>query len=255
MMILGATTPLFSEPDSSQISLEDQWDAILEDHVFPGQIGDYQINLVDYRAIRADERWEVLLETLANQPEPDELAEKLAFWSNAYNILAIDVVVKNYPVRSIRQVGGLLRSVWKIDAGVVAGESRSLDEIEHTILRSLGDARIHAAIVCASISCPPLRKEAFRAEKLDTQFDEQMRVWLADSFIGASYDEASNQLSISKIFDWFSEDFETEKGSVLNYIKPYLPEEIRDQVNDETRVRFLDYNWNLNDLASGARLP
>jgi hypothetical protein len=87
--------------------------------------------------------------------------------------------VRHPGIASIRDIGSLLRPVWNREAGRVGRRARSLGEIEHEILRPLGDPRIHGAIVCASVSCPPLRREPFAAARLDAQLDDQMRRWLA----------------------------------------------------------------------------
>ncbi len=137
---------------------------------------------VDYRGLTRSADWPRLLESLA-ESRPEKLAtpaEKLAFWINAYNILTIDLVVQHYPVSSIKDVGSFVRPVWDLEAGVVGGKTYTLDQVEHEILRPLGEPRIHAAIVCASISCPPLRREPYRAAALDAQLDDSLRRWLSN---------------------------------------------------------------------------
>ena len=111
---------------------------------------------VDYEALRNSADWEELVYSL-KRSRPDQLTtreEQLAFWINAYNILAIDLVRRNYPVDSIRDIGSFFVPVWDREAGQIGDRSYTLGEIEHEILRPLGDPRIHAAIVCASTSCP-----------------------------------------------------------------------------------------------------
>jgi len=246
---MALTTPsMANEPATQETRILELWDGLLEDHVRLARVGDIETTLVDYAAISRDARWPRLLRALETAEEPTDVTEKIAFWSNAYNIMAIKVVLTKYPVNSIRDLSGWFTRVWDIDAGVVAGEMRTLTEIEHEILRHLGDARIHAAIVCAALSCPPLRMEAFRAEKLDEQFDDQMRVWLANEKTGAILERDGSRLRISNIFRWFSEDFEAEKGTVLEYIKPYLPDETRESMRDNVRLAYLSYDWSLNDL-------
>lgn len=207
---------------------------------------------VDYRALAAAPGWRRLVAGLAGC-DPQTLgsrAETLAFWVNAYNVLAIDVVVAHYPVGSIRDVGSLLRPVWKRAAGRIGGRTRSLDEIEHGILRPLGDPRIHAAIVCASTSCPSLRREPYAAARIDAQLDDALRRFLADPRKGAAFDPATGRLLLSRIFAWFEADF-ASRGGVLAFLLPRLPEEIRAGVAarpDAVRVEYFDYDWRLNDL-------
>ncbi len=206
---------------------------------------------VDYRGLMGNADWKRLVEGLSRS-DPSSLStrpQRLAFWINAYNILAIDLVAQNYPVTSIRQIGSLWRPVWKRDAGNIDGEVYSLGEIEHKILRAMGEPRIHAAIVCASTSCPSLRREPYAADRLDLQLDDSLRRLLADPRKGARLDRAHATLHLSSIFDWFAEDFPSQEG-VLGYLSPYLPLEIREWLAADAsprRIRFLDYDWSLND--------
>ncbi len=215
---------------------------------------------VDYRGLTRSADWPRLLESLA-ESRPEKLAtpaEKLAFWINAYNILTIDLVVQHYPVSSIKDVGSFVRPVWDVEAGVVGGKTYTLDQVEQEILRPLGEPRIHAAIVCASISCPPLRREPYRAAALDAQLDDSLRRWLSNPRKGARIDRSSRVITLSSIFKWFESDFERE-GGVLEFLIPYLCDHERSWVithRNEVRIRYFDYDWGLNDLAKrGSRLP
>jgi hypothetical protein len=228
----------------------DLWDALLA--AYTRNVPDAAGVRVDYGGLRSDPRWPALLAGLAAAEPPPEArrAERLAFWINAYNALAIDVVLKSYPLESIRDAGSLLRPVWRRPAGTVGGRSVSLGEIEHRILRPLGEPRIHAAIVCASTSCPSLRREAWRAERLEAQLEDSLRSFLADPRKGSRLDE--DALYLSPIFDWFAEDFEAG-GGVRAYLAPRLPAESARALaerGDAVELRWLDYDWALNDLAA-----
>jgi len=217
------------------------------------EVPDLARTRVDYRGLTRSAEWRRLLESLSRS-DPSLLEsreEQLAFWINAYNILAIDTVVRSYPLASIRDAGTLLRPVWKREAGRIGGRTYSLDEIEHEQIRRAGDPRVHAAIVCASLSCPALRREPFRAAELDAQLDAAMRAWLADPNKGLRIDPASDTVWLSKIFDWFEEDF-AAAGGVLRFAARYAPEPARHRLEAEgerLRIRYLDYDWRLNDLA------
>ena len=210
--------------------------------------------VVDYRALSAGPdaaRWRALVEGLAGRPAPATRAETLALWINAYNILAIDTVVRSYPVASIRDVGSFLRPVWKRAAGVVAGRTVSLDEIEHAILRPLGDPRIHAAIVCASTSCPSLRRTPFTAGGIDVELDRAVRDWLANRDKGLRIDRQAQALTVSRIFHWFEGDFDA-LGGVRTVIARYAPEADRPWLGehaDTAALDYFDYDWALNDWA------
>lgn len=209
---------------------------------------------VDYAALHGSEEWEALVRSL-RESDPTRIRsrdEKLAFWINAYNILAIDLVQQHYPVDSIRSIGGLLSPVWKKKAGEIGGRAYTLDEIEHKILRPIGKPWIHAAVVCASLSCPPLRREPYRAATLDAQLDDNVRRWLADPRKGVRIDRGANTLYLSAIFDWFAEDF---GASVLPFVAAHLPDAdaswIRSQAST-LQIRNLDYDWMLNDIGPGS---
>jgi len=226
------------------------WGRALEAHTreISGPIG----VAVDYRALGEDPAWREVVGSLGGC-RPAQLAsraERLAFWINAYNILAIEMVLDHHPVESIRDIGWFLQPVWGKEAGTIGGRAYSLDEIEHEILRPMGEPRIHGAIVCASVSCPPLRREPYVAKRLDAQLDENLRRWLADPQTGARLEGGT--LYLSKVFDWFSEDFEPA-GGVVAFVRPYLPEAMRRRLPAEPRVRFLDYDWTLNSAARASR--
>ena len=210
---------------------------------------------VDYRGLAADPRWRTLTEQLeATRPEQLRARpETLAFWINAYNVLAIDLVIRHYPVESIRDIGSFFRPVWKRAAGTISGRVLSLAEIEHQILRPLGEPRIHVAIVCASTSCPSLAREPFEAERLEEQLDRAMRRFLASPDKGMRIDRAAGRIQLSAIFDWFEEDFEPA-GGVLAYLKPYLSRNDRQWLaRSNPRISYLDYDWKLNELTPKAR--
>jgi hypothetical protein len=223
---------------------------LLERHT--REVDDLARTRVDYLALTRSSDWRRLVESLAAS-DPAGLAgreQRLAFWINAYNILAIETVVAHYPVDSIRDVGSLWRPVWKRSAGRIAGEPYSLDRIEHEIVRPMGDPRAHAAVICASTSCPALRREPWRAERLDAQLDDAMRRWLADPGKGLRIDRADRTVTLSKIFDWFEEDFEAA-GGALAFAARHAPPDARAWIgaNPDADVEYFDYDWRLNDLA------
>lgn len=166
--------------------------------------------------------------------------EKMAFWINAYNFLTIDLIVREGERESIKNLGGLFTSPWTAHSWTLGdGKDYTLDHIEHKILRSMGDARIHFAINCAAISCPDLRIESYRADKLDRQLDEQVRTTLANESKGLRYD--GDNIYVSKIFDWFAEDF--KGGDIKAWLADYI------DINQNASVKFMDYNWSLNTLS------
>ena len=231
-----------------------RWTRILAKHVDGDRI--------DYKAIKKDRsELDAYLKELGSVT-PAELAkwsekERYAFWINVYNAFTVSLVVENYPVESIKDIGSLLSSVWKkrfIPLTALdpegKGQELSLDVVEHGILRErFKDARVHAAVNCASESCPPLRNEAFVAKRIDAQLDEQVRAWLADSKRNR-YDRKNNEINVSAIFDWFESDFERDAGSVQKWIAKYAPESEASWIRSAKGldIEHLDYSWELNEV-------
>lgn len=206
--------------------------------------------IVDYKGLKAEERWSQLVKNLEST-NPNTLstaAGKQAYWLNAYNILAIDTVIQNYPIKSIRDAGSLFSPVWKHQGIEIAGQPFSLSHIEHNILRPMGDPRVHAGIVCASRSCPSLLREPWVEEKLDQQLDDAMRAWLGDEKKGLRIDPDSNEVRVSRIFKWFSEDF-AGLGGIQRILIQYGPPEanawLRKNRGNFT-LQYFPYDWNLN---------
>ena len=226
------------------------WDILLGKYVEADLIDGISLNSVSYGKLRLDPVFHKLNKRLSLF-SPSELItdnEKLAFWINVYNIFAVKIVLNNYPLKSIKDVGGFFKSVWKVKAGTVGGKKYSLDEIEHGILRKMGDPRIHTAIVCASISCPNLSKKSYSSKNLNKQLDMQMKDFLANPNKGMriNMNEQPRRISLSPIFNWFAQDFKSS-GGVRNFISPYVSEENRKVIkNPQYSISYMDYNWAIN---------
>jgi len=215
--------------------------------------------LVNYKELKNDKRLDDYLETISKtNPSNFKKNKKLAFWINAYNAFTLKVVAENYPIESItelhtggRIIGYLLgKTVWDKKFIIINKKKYSLNHIEHKILRKMNDPRIHFAIVCASISCPVLRDEAYVAEKINEQLTEQTTLFFNDATRNY-FDVKNRKAHISKIFSWFSEDFGDSDENILKFIAKYLPEQISKNITSNINdwdVTYNDYNWNLNDL-------
>jgi hypothetical protein len=186
-------------------------------------------------------------------------AQQLAFLINAYNAYTIDLVLTRYPdVKSIRDLGSLLSSPWKKRFISLLGQPRSLDDIEHGMIRARGaydDPRIHMAVNCASIGCPALRPEAYVGERLDAQLDDQVARFISDRTRNR-FDPQTQRLQVSRIFDWYGDDFrQGQRGidSLEGFFARYAlqladrPEDQQAVVNRKVKISFLDYDWALND--------
>ncbi|MEM9483491.1 MAG: DUF547 domain-containing protein [Cyanobacteria bacterium P01_F01_bin.116] len=182
--------------------------------------------------------------------------EQIAFWINAYNSLTLKSIIDQTPLKaSIKDITG----VWRLRKHPINQKQKTLNEIEHDVLRvDFDEPRLHAAIVCAAISCPPLRNESFTGENLDAQLDEQVVQWLARPD-GLKIDKEAGEVKLSKIFDWFGGDWipsygvdsgftgSKEEQAVLNFISQYVSEE--DQAYLEAgdyKVSYFNYDWSLN---------
>jgi len=230
---------LFSSPLLAQAHDFSSWNGLLKDYIHAGHKHGVALKLLDYQGLKHDARWQQTLQSLkqADLSTLSNRKEKLAFWINAYNILAVKTVVEHEAIKSIKDVGSWYAPVWKKDAGMVADNMKTLNGIENDVLRPMGEPRIHFAIVCASVSCPDLRHEAYQANKLDAQLNEQAASFLSNPSKGAHWNHG--ELEVSSIFKWFGDDFE-HVGGVLSFIQAHS--DIRAKEIDA----YLDYDWSLN---------
>ncbi len=238
-------------PASAQAFDTSRYAELLERHT--REVADPAGTRVDYPGIAASADWRRLVGQLAttNLATLHTREQKLAFWINAYNVLAIDLVARHPGIASIRDIGSFLRPVWKHEAGRVGGQGISLDTIEHGILRKLGEPRMHAAIVCASVSCPSLRREPWDASRLDAQLDDAVRRWLASPAKGLRLDRAASVVWLSRIFDWFESDFGPD--GALAFASRHLSATDRAFIEAQRpRIAYLAYDWRVNALAGGA---
>ncbi len=234
---------------SADERLHSLFDGLLKKYVRGGE--------VSYAGFKEDEAtFDAYLDILA-RTDPDTLDRngKFAFWINAYNAFTIKLILGRYPgIESIRDIPRGDRWRWK--GWVVNGKKLSLDTIEHKILRPMGDARIHFAIVCASKSCPDLVPDAYSADSLDAQLDAAARRFLADETKGLRVADEKGRFGgvnhtayISEIFHWFEDDFKKSAGSRIDFIIPRAPEDAKRFLKKnryDLKVKKLDYDWSLN---------
>ena len=184
-------------------------------------------------------------------------AEQIAFWINAYNSVTLKSIIDQTPIKpSIKDITG----VWRLRKHPINETEKTLNNIEHDVLRvDFDEPRLHAAIVCAAISCPPLRNEAFNGENLDAQLDEQVVQWFARPD-GVTIDKEAGEVKVSKIFSWFGGDWipsygvdtgftgSKEERAVLNFISNYVSEEDRAYLEaGDYKLSYFDYDWALNN--------
>ena len=218
------------------------WNELLKSNVKPD-------GLVDYKGfIREKPKLEKYLKLLSeNAPDRKTWSknEQLAYWINVYNAFTVKLIVDFYPTKSIRDLGPrikipLIKDVWHYKFFKIAGVEMSLDEVEHSILRKeFEEPRIHFAINCASVSCPPLLNEAFVVANLENQLTRVATTFINDP---TRYKISSQSAQLSPIFSWFKGDF-TKKGTLIEFLNRYA----KVKLSPNARVTFMEYNWNLNE--------
>lgn len=208
------------------------WDQLLQKHVSAEGWVDYRGFAGDRKALTA------YLEDLGQQVPGEHWnrGAKLAYYINLYNAATVLLILEHYPVESIRDIPG----PWGKKRVQIGGQRYSLEELEHGILRKMGEPRIHFAINCASVSCPILLPRAYQEETLDAQLEGATREFIND----ASRNRFSDgKASLSRIFRWYRKDFENRETSLMDFINRYLT----DPLPVETRISYLPYDWALNE--------
>jgi len=216
--------------------------------------------LVNYQELKDDKRLYKYLEQLENTNPANIVNEKnrLAFWINAYNAYTLKFIIDEYPVESINDLhwGGLYlgtllgTTVWNDKKIVSNGNELSLNNIEHDIIRKkFNEEKIHFALVCASISCPPLRNEAYEGYKLDKQLEEQAKLFFND-VTKNKFDKNTRTASLSKILSWYERDFGENEKAMLNYVAQFIDKNIAKDIKrnlSNWNIKYLSYNWDLNE--------
>lgn len=213
--------------------------ALLENHV--------KNNRVSYDGFQRDQALLDQYLDILSAVDPDTLGRnhRFAFYMNAYNAFTIKLILTRYPeINSIKEIGSFFSGPWSKKFISLNGRNVSLDYIEHEVLRPVfKDPRVHFAINCAAKSCPPLFNRPFEGDRLETQLDRLTREFINDP---KSTFVKDNTLFVSKIFDWFDEDF---NDNPLHFVRQYAGERLKkdlDAAGSDIRVSYLRYDWSLN---------
>ncbi|TAE28628.1 MAG: DUF547 domain-containing protein [Cytophagales bacterium] len=205
--------------------------------------------MVNYKGFKKDEKeFDAYLDLLSKNPPTDQWSknDQVAFWINAYNAYTIRLILDHYPVKSIKDIGSKIKipfvtTPWAKKFIKMGGETISLDNIEHgTLRKKFTEPRIHFALVCAAVSCPKLRNEAFVGNRLDAQLNDQGVDFMNDptkNVVGA------DKAKLSKILDWYGDDFEKNGNTLEAWINKY----VKVKMTDDTKRSYFDYNWALNE--------
>ena len=237
------------------------WDALVKKHVLLVAGGNAsQVRYAEFAKDRA--ALSGYLAALSGVAEGEfkgwSKAQQMAFLINAYNAFTVELILANYPVKSIKDIGSdLFSNRWKKKFFKLLGQDSYLDQVEHEMLRKPGaynEPRVHFAVNCASIGCPMLREEAFAAERLEAQLEEQTRRFLSDRSRNRF---ANGRLEVSEIFKWFKEDWtsgyrgiQSREQFFATYAKLFSDDPAQQQLIAESKapISHLDYDWTLNGV-------
>ncbi|NOH81811.1 DUF547 domain-containing protein [Vibrio sp. RE86] len=227
-----------NEENTATISHRD-WQNFLDNYL----VKDKDYTLVTYGSVSSQDKQKLnrYIESLENiDPREYSLNEQYAYWVNLYNAITVDLILDDYPVKSITKLGGLFSfGPWGDEVAKVAGKKLSLNDIEHRILRPIwNDPRTHYAVNCASLGCPNLQTQAFTANNT-----EQLLEQAAEEFINSDKGVliVGNKAQLSSIYDWFSDDF-GNKQELVQHLTKYRPELA--SLNGKLSY---EYDWDLND--------
>tara|TARA_R110000803_G_scaffold171295_1_gene234227 strand:- start:75109 stop:75981 length:873 start_codon:yes stop_codon:yes gene_type:complete len=259
LAVLLLLSTVFSAVTTAQEALHQPWQALLTQHVLP--INDGHSSQVNYAGMKTDHaKLTAYLTALGNidkqtfqqWPAP----QQLSFLINAYNAWTVELILTAYPdIKSIKDLGSFFSSPWSKKFIVLLGETRSLDNIEHELIRGdnkYADPRIHFAVNCASIGCPALREEAYSADELEQQLTEQTTRFLSDKSRNRFNEDT---MELSAIFKWYGDDFRQGfRGSnslpafVLLYGEALnlTPAQQARLTSEDIDTNFLNYDWALN---------
>ena len=227
------------------------WDGLLKRYVHVSPDG---VNRVDYAAFGAQGKpgLENVIADLAALPiSRYNRDEQLAYWINLYNAVTVKVILDHHPVESIRDIdispGLFADGPWDKELVSVEGEALSLNDIEHRILRPIWqDPRLHYAVNCASIGCPNLARDAYDGVRVGEMMEVAAKAYINDPR-GVSVD--GNKVTVSKIYDWFQEDFGGSTQSVLAHLKRYASADLSARLAAIGDIKDAHYDWSLNGTA------
>ncbi len=238
------------DPASTQQVDHEAWDAFLTSYLVTNHPSG--VNMVRYADVTPADRTALqgYLKQLQDTPVSRlNRDEQMAYWINFYNALTVEVILEHYPVSSIRRInispGFFTRGPWDAPLVEVEGESLTLNDMEHRILRPIWqDPRIHYAVNCASMGCPNLQPRAFTAENLGPMLEKAAREFINHPR-GVHFD--GKRLRLSSIFNWFSQDFGQTQEQLLKHLARYADEPLAGELRGYSGRISYDYDWAVNE--------
>lgn len=247
LIALVLVSPAFAQEPAAKKTTFDhsKLDALLKQHV----VG---VGYVDYLSLKQEGAADLdaylaqlaKLDAAAYKQLPE--SERLALLINAYNACTLKLIIEHYPLKSIMDIPESKR--WKDERWQVAGRKVSLDQLEHEWIRKeFKEPRIHFAVNCASIGCPPLRAAAYTGASLDLQLEQQAER-VHNTARWCKHHVMTGNLFLTKIYEWYADDFKRDAGSVLKYVAKYVPT-VKETLRESRtpKVRYVDWDWSLND--------
>lgn len=240
-----------SDESSTDLINHGAWQTILDDYLLIAE--DNGVNLFAYGKVSAESKKQLqnyLKNMQALDPRGFNKQEQKAYWINLYNALTVQLILDNYPVKSITKLGGSIFSFgpWGDDAAQVNGITLSLNDIEHLILRPIyKDPLIHYAVNCASYSCPNLSNKAFTSGNINEELVKGAWAYVNHPR-GVKFNDGD--LMVSSIYHWYKDDFGGNDKSLLEHFEKYAKPELKKKLNDFVKNGGdLDheYNWQLNE--------
>ena len=200
---------------------------------------------VNYPGINTSNSYHAYITQLEKKTAFQNSNEELSYWINAYNALAIKGILDGRsPESFFGKIGNFYNAEYTVN-----GRTTNLYDLEHDVIIPLGEPRVHFALNCASASCPRLNNAVYQAEKLEQQLENAAIVFINDTSRN-SFDQQTKTAYISKIFDWFEDDFVKHSGTVQNYLALYVSDERLSTAlaNNEYQIKYMEYDWSLNGI-------
>ncbi len=238
LSLLALTLLALSPTNSSAAPWESSYDKLLQKYVV--KTG------VRYAAWQANKTDRRVLDAIVSKIAEADLTglsrdEKLAFYLNAYNAWILKTMLDHYPVKSIKDT---MYFVFRRDIITVAGKKTNFHALENQVIRKqFKESRIHFALNCASASCPPLHHRAFTAKSLDETLTKLTKEFITNNSLGLRWQKGAGKVHVSKIFDWYKDDFKREAGSIMAYLVKYRGTPFP----ANTKLKFQDYDWSINE--------